>query len=114
MSTIKMAGKLPKDYEQNGLEPLYSDLIRDPHRSRVAVVVFDTAKVTKDIVNYETVPTIRIVAIEAVDGDDAGKLRAMLQRAHAERTGNLELPAEWESVLVDMSSPTLPGTEPGR
>lgn len=114
MSTIKMAGKLPKDFEQNGLEPHYADLVRDPRRSRVAVVVFDTAKITKDIANYETVPTIRIVAIEVVDGEDAGKLRAMLQRVHGDRTGLLELPAEWEEVLVDLATPTLPGTEPGQ
>lgn len=114
MSSIKMAGKLPKDVDQNGLEQLYSDLVRDPRQSRVAIVVIDTAKITRDIANYETVPTVRIVAIEPVDGDDSGKLRAMLQRAHAERTGNLELPAEWESVLSSMASPVLPGTESGR
>jgi hypothetical protein len=110
VSTIKIAGKLPKDYDQNGLEPLYTDLIREPRQARVAVLVFDTAKITKDIANYETVPTVRILAIEPVDGDDAGKLRAMLQRLHAERTGRLELPAEWEAVLSGMASPTLPGT----
>lgn len=109
-----MAGKLPKDRDQNGLEELYTDLVRDPRRSRVAIVVLDTAKITKDIANYETVPTVRIVAIEPVDGDDAGTLRAMLQRAHGERTGNVELPAEWNAVLVDMTSPTLPRTEPER
>jgi hypothetical protein len=114
MSTIKMAGRLPKDHDQNGLEDLYTDLVREPRKARVAVVLIDTAKITKDIANYDTVPTVRILAIEAVAGDDAGKLRAMLQRAHAERTGNLELPAEWEAVLTGLSSasPTLPGTEP--
>lgn len=111
MSTIKMAGKLPKDWDQNGLEHLYPDLVHNPRQQRVAIVVFDTAKITKDIANYDTTPTVRIVAIEAVSGDDVGTLRAMLQRIHAERTGRLELPAEWESVLVALTSPTLPGTE---
>ena len=56
---------------------------------------------------------VTVRAIEVPDGDDLGRLRAMLQRAHAERTGNLELPAEWEQVLGDMGSPTIPGATIG-
>lgn len=114
MSTIKLGGKLPKAEDRNGLHQLYQQFVRDPSRSHVVVAVVDTAKVINDIENYDTIPQLRILAIEPISGDDAGTLRAILQRHHAERTGNLELPAEWESVLADMASPHLPGTEPGR
>lgn len=114
MTTIKLGGKLPKNDDRNGLPALYQDFVRDPSRQHVVVAVLDTAKIVNDIENYDTIPQLRILAIEPISGDDAGTLRAMLQRHHADRTGNLELPAEWESVLADMASPTLPHTEPGR
>lgn len=114
MTTIKLGGKLPKDDDRNGLYALYREFVRDPMRSHVLIAIVDTAKIIRDIENYDTVPQLRILAVEPIGGDDAGTLRAILQRHHADRTGNLELPAEWEAVLADMTSPRLPGTEPGR
>ena len=114
MTTIKLGGKLPKDDDRNGLHSLYRDFVRDPSRSHVLIAIVDTAKIVNDIENYDTIPQLRILAIEPIDGDDAGTLRAMLQRHHADRTGNLELPGDWEAVFTSMASPTLPGTEPGR
>lgn len=112
--TIKLGAKLPKDDDRNGLHEIYREAIRDPRKAHVLIVVVDTAKVINDVENYDTVPQLRILAVEPIGGDDAGRLRAILQRHHEERTGNLELPAEWESVLAGMASPTLPGTETGR
>lgn len=114
MSDVKLGTKLPKHEDRNGLDSLFREFLVDPQKPRLAIVVLQTSKVTKDIDNYDTVPTVTIRAIEPVSGDDVGRLRAMLQRAHEERTGNLELPAQWEEVLADMSSPVLPGTEPDR
>ena len=48
--TIKIAGKLPKDWNANGLDDrIFPSLVTDPRRSHIAVVVLDTAKITKDI-----------------------------------------------------------------
>ena len=112
--TVKLGSKLPKNEDQNGLDELFRQFMHDPGRPQVVIAIVQTSKITRDLENYDAVPTVTVRAIEAVDGDDAGKLRAMLQRRHEERTGNLELPAEWESVLASISSPTLPGSEPGR
>lgn len=112
--TVKIGTKLPKDEDRNGLDSLFRDLLNDPHRPRVAIVVLETSKITKDLDNYDTVPTVTIRAIEPVDGEDAGHLRNMLLRAYEARTGQVELPAEWTEVLVDLTSPTIPGSEPGR
>lgn len=114
MSTIKLGGKLPKNEDRNGLHDFYQQFVRDPMRQHVVIAVVDTAKIVNDIENYDTIPQLRIVAIEVITGDDAGTLRAIVLRRHEERTGNLELPADWESVLAGMASPTLPGTEPRR
>lgn len=105
--TINLSGKLPKYDDRNGLEPLVRHFLNEPGKTRLAIVVLETTKITDDLENYDRIPTVSIRAIEPVSGDDLGRLRAMLQRAHSERTGNLELPAEWETVLADMAPPSI-------
>lgn len=118
MSIVKLGTKLPKDSDRNGLQTadLYRQFLTDPHSPVMAICLLQTSKVTKDIDNYDTVPTVTVRAIEVVGADDVGRLRAMLVRRHEERTGNLELPAEWEEILASMApaAPRLPGTEGGR
>lgn len=116
MSTVKLGGKLPKSDDNNGLATpeLFRQLVTDPRTPVMVVALLQTSKIVKDVDNYDTVPQVTVRAIEVVQGDDHGTLRAMLQRIHAERTGVLELPAEWEEVLTGFSSPVLPGTETGR
>lgn len=100
--TIKLGGKLPKN-DKNGLGELLIDLLRDPYKVHVAVVLLDTGRITRDLENEDVVPTARIKAIEPIRGGvDAGELRRMLQRAYEERTGNVELPADWEAALADL------------
>jgi hypothetical protein len=112
--TIKIGTKLPKKDDRNGLGVIARELLADPEKPHLAIVVLDTSKITRDIEGDDVYPTVRIVAIEPIVSGDVAKLRTMLQRAYGERTGNLELPADWESVLAEMTSPKLPGTEPDR
>ena len=116
MSDIKLGSKLPKGADRNGLDTpeLFTQFVREPQTPVMAICLLQTSKITRDVENYDTVPTVTVRAIEVVQGDDLGRLRAMLQRLHADRTGLLELPAAWEKVLASMASPTLPGTEQGR
>lgn len=101
--TIKIAGKLPSNDDRNGIGALGRAPVVDPETPHLAVVILTTSKITRDIENLDVIPTLKIVAIEPITGGvDVGRLRAMLQRAHEERTGNLELPADWESVLASM------------
>jgi hypothetical protein len=112
--TVKFGTKLPKKDDRNGLHSIAGQLLRDPERARLAVVVFDVGKITRDIEGDDVYPTVRVVAIEPINGGvDVGKLRAMLQRAYADRTGNVELPGDWEQVFAELTSPPLPGSEPG-
>lgn len=111
---IKFGTKLPKKSDKNGLHVIARQLLTDPAKPHLAIVVLDTAKITRDIEADDEYPTVRVVAIEPIVNGDVAKLRTMLQRAYEERTGNMELPADWEAVLAEMTSPHLPGSEPGR
>lgn len=110
--TIKIGTKLPKQFDRNGLGVIARELLVDPAKPHMAIVVLETAKITRDLEADDEYPTVRIVAIEPIVSGDVARLRTMLQRAYETRTGNLELPADWEAVLAEMASPTLPHTEP--
>lgn len=112
--TIKIGTKLPRYENRNGLHLLMRSLLHEPYKTHLAVVVLDTAKITRDLENDDEFPTVRIRAIEPITGGDVGRLRTILQRAYEERTGNVELPLDFESAFAEMASPRLPGSEPGR
>lgn len=113
--TIKLGTKLPRNEDRNGLHVLLRALLHDPYRPHLAIVVLEPSKIVRDLDADDISPTVVIRAIEPITGtEDIGRLRSMLQRAHEERTGELELPADWESVLSGMAAPHLPGSEPGR
>lgn len=108
---MKIAGKLPK-HDRNGVTwDAVSRFLREPGHPQLAIVVLETTQIVEDIDSGDRIPTVAIRAIEMAGSDELGRLRAMLQRIHAERTGNLELPVEWESVLTSLSSPRIPGTD---
>lgn len=112
--TVKLGTKLPRNEDRNGLHVILRALLHDPYRPHLAIVVLEPSKITRDLDADDVVPTVVVRAIEPITAsEDIGRLRAMLQRAHEECTGDLELPADWEAVLSGMASPTLPGTEPG-
>jgi hypothetical protein len=102
--TIKFGTKLPKKDDRNGLGRISTELLRSPEKRHMAIVVLDTAKITKDLEQDDVYPTVRIVAIEPIVNGDVARLRTMLQRAYEERTGNMELPADWEAVLAEMAT----------
>lgn len=101
--TVKIAGSLPKGDENGvGATNLLAELIHHPMRVHVAVVLFDTAKITRNIDTGDVIPTIAIRAIEAVPADtaEAVRLRTMLRDAYEQRTGKFELPFELEHCLT--------------
>lgn len=101
--TVKLGTRLPK-HERNGLGSILLDLLREPYKQHVAIVILDTGKITRDLENEDVIPTARIRAIEPVRGGvDVGELRRILLRAYEDRTGQVELPADWEAVLASMA-----------
>ncbi len=93
---MKLSSALPdpKDARQpNGLSAYAADMMRDPHKPLVAIVVLDTAKITDDIDKDERYPTAQIRSIEVVTDDtDKATLRRIAEKAHEKRTGVTALP----------------------
>jgi len=98
--TTKIASKLPKSEEVNGLNAITDELVDHPDRFHVAVVVLDCSKVTTEIDTGDSVPTARIRRIEIIDRpDDKKRLQELATRALETRTGKTVLPLELEDEL---------------
>lgn len=111
MSAVKLSSSLPGD-DRNGLARLSSSILDEPETAHIVVAVVDVIKIITDVVTGDVVPTVRICAIEAMDGrtEDARELRRLLRRAYEARTGQTELPLDLERAL-DAISPEDEGEQ---
>lgn len=98
MAELSMAGKLPAG-ERNGLTALLPELLDAPTKVRPAIVLIDVSKITEDPSTGDRVPTVRIRAVEPIDGTDAAEVDRMMRRAAERRTGKVELPLELEREI---------------
>lgn len=89
--TVNLKATFKKDQkEYNGLdeEQTRKGLIEEPLARRYVVAMIETSKVVKDIEAGGTlVPTVRIISIEVLDGDDAIVAKEMLDKKFKVRTG---------------------------
>lgn len=91
-----LSGRLPAG-EANGLAAIVRDLIDDPTRVHVLVVLADCTRVTRLVESGDTVPTVRVRRVEAITAtDDQQSLRRLLMREYERRTGQTVLPLELE------------------
>jgi hypothetical protein len=91
-----LSGALP-DGSANGLAHIAADLVEHPTTVRVAVILFDTVKVTNKVDTGATIATVRVRRIEPItDSRDAEQRRHLLQREFDRRTGDCVLPFELE------------------
>lgn len=97
---VKLSSSLPKADSVNGLSALAGDMASEPERMHVAVIVFDTSRVTIDTDSGDAVPTARVRRIEPITGiADRQRLQTLVTRAFEERTGKTVLPLEIEDEL---------------
>lgn len=97
--SAKLASALPKG-NGNGLDAIADELVRDPEKIRVAVVLLDCSKATTETDTGDVIPTARIRRIEAIDDpEDGRRLRQVLRRAWERRTGKDVLPLEMEDDI---------------
>lgn len=110
---VKLSSKLPGDVETNGIDQHAQDLIDDPKAVRIAVVWFDTQKVTTDTDTGDEIPTVRIRRFEPLGiADDVSKsIRAEVQKAIEARTGRTPLPFDVIDVDEQRFSDPLPGVD---
>lgn len=98
--SASLAGNLPKG-SANGLDGIIADLLADPSRVHVAVVLLDCSKVTRKTDEGDEVPTVRVRRIEAItDEGDRRAARRLLMREWERRTGNNTLPFELEQDVA--------------
>ena len=98
MSDIKITGTLPKG-DANGAAAIASDLIAEPHRFKVLLMIVDCKKVTTDHDSGEQVPTARIRRIEPVLPQDLTTAEQIMRRSLEHRTGRVVLPLALEDEM---------------
>jgi hypothetical protein len=94
--TVKISPGLPGG-DSNGLTSICAELCGDPEHVHVAVVLLDCSRIVTNTDNGDTIPTVRIRAIEPIgQTGDATEMRRLLRRAFERRTGKVELPLDME------------------
>jgi hypothetical protein len=91
---VKLGSRLPADVETNGLDAQAADLNDNPEQIRVAVVWYDTLKITIDTDTGAHVPTVRVRRIEPIGNVETtpDDLRKLVDAATETRTGRVPLP----------------------
>lgn len=98
MSDIKISGTLPKG-DANGAAAIAADLIAEPHRFKVLLMIVDCKKVTTDHDSGEAVPTARVRRVEPVLPQDLPVAEQIMRRSLEHRTGRTVLPLGLEDEV---------------
>lgn len=91
---VKLSGTLPQEYDRNGMDRLHAQLVNQPDRRHVVVMVVDCTKTTIDHGGDDEryTPTAGALFIEPItDRDDRAEVLEILARHRAERTGDATL-----------------------
>jgi hypothetical protein len=100
--SVAIAAQWKKDErEYNGLDCIANELMEDPHRRRRACITYETVRITEDVADGTRQPTVRILAIEPVDNEDAETVGHIMDRRFTERTGR-----GMQDSLLDLESVT--------
>jgi hypothetical protein len=85
---VKLAGRLPKESADNGLELMSRALVEDTDMRLLAVVELEVIRVTKDLEHGGEFPTVAVVRVEAChDLASRDRALALLDQLAETRTG---------------------------
>lgn len=86
---VNVSATFKKDErEYNGLEGIREELIVEPLERRTIVATIEVTAITTNVRDGGTqTPTVRLVSVEPLSGDDALTARKLLEAAYHERTG---------------------------
>lgn len=98
-AAVALSSKLAGNDEFNGLDSTVDDLLDQPTTLRVAVVVYDVAKITETITkdgDDPRIPTVRIRKFEPLGavGEVPDSITMAIAAAHERRTGRTALPLD--------------------
>lgn len=82
-----------------GAAAIAADLIAEPHRFKVLLMIVDCKRVTSDIDTGEQVPTARVRRVEPVLPQDLAAAEQLMRRALEHRTGRVTLPLSLEDEM---------------
>ena len=87
--TVKLSGSLPKDYESNGLYQISRDLVKQPNRRHLLLMVVDCVRTTIEHGGAdESTPTMGVLYVEPIlDSEDLDTILEIFSRTRADRTG---------------------------
>lgn len=92
--SVKLAGRLPDEYDHNGMDRLHGELVQFPDRRHVIVLVVDCLRTTIEHGGSDEryTPTVGVIFAEPVtDPVDQRHVLEVLARHRAERTGDATL-----------------------
>lgn len=85
MGAVNISGTFKKDERsENGLESISAELVKDELSQRLIVGIV-TPHAFKKVAGEEMIPTVRIIAVEVVNGEDAVIVRDLINTYRANR-----------------------------
>jgi len=92
---LSLSGTIPAS-DLNGWNEMIDDLVKDPTKQRVAVVVFDVQSIKRNVDKGTDMPIVRLRAIEPLTDETRSKeMRLVMSDIYAERTGKDELDLDY-------------------
>jgi len=88
--SVKLSGSLPKDVRANGLYTIHNQLVKNPERRHLVLMVVDCVRTTIDHNGEdEFTPTAGALFVEPITDDkDVDAILEIFSRTRAERTGD--------------------------
>ena len=111
---VNWAAQFKKDERDfNGLDAYRQQLIDSPHERITIVAVLEVVRITKDIGDNTTTPTVNTKFVEVMEADDAKAAKALLDGKFARRTGRTDTaPEDLFSVDPDAAELKTEADEP--
>lgn len=104
--TVQIKASFGKDKRHlDGLDHHRKNLIDEPLRPRVAILVFNVSDINHNVLEGTDTPRIQVQQIEVMDGADAIKTIDMMNSAFQRRTGREDSQA---SLFDDWAGPAAP------
>lgn len=93
--TIKLGGRLPKEWTEDGLQRMQQTILADPASPQVIIAVVVPVAVKTDLGSGERDVSLQITKIEApLDPNVRDQLLTLLEEMNEERIGRVPLPLD--------------------
>lgn len=100
MPDLSLSGALPAG-DGNGLAKIAGDLVRNPRKVHVAVMLVDSPKTVINNDTGDAVPVVRIRRVEVVLRKDLAAAERLLRRAMEDRTGQTVMDMDLEDEISE-------------